>query len=91
MINLSAEELQELHRIATTWLAVEVESGNLPMAGFVTIFDGHVSGWKKELVHPETEVPGAYAVDVRSGKIFLADGFDSFRGAERWIEIRFRE
>lgn len=84
---LPAEELQELRRIASEWLADNAESLGLPMSGYVTVFDGHGSGWKKDLSRPETEVPGAYAVDVETGDVFLADGFDQFRGAEQWLRI----
>lgn len=54
--------------------------------GFVLIYEDEVTGWKQRLLHPETELPGAYAVGVDS-TIFLACGGDRMRGALSYRQI----
>lgn len=54
--------------------------------GFVTIYEDEVTGWKRTLQHPETEVPGAYAVGVDS-TVFLACGGDRIGGARSCQQI----
>ena len=51
--------------------------------GFVTIYKGEVTGWKRTLSNPGTEVPGAYAVGV-DATIFVACGGNDEYGA-RWF------
>ena len=52
----------------------------------VTIYEDEVTGWKRTLQHPETEVPGAYAVGVDS-TVFLACGGDWIGGARSYQQI----
>ena len=83
---LTAEELESLQKIAGEWRADHSDDLALSASGYVTIFDGEVSGWKSELTQPETEQPGTYAVNV-FGQVFLASGYDAFNGADQWIEV----
>ena len=83
---LPAEELSALRQIAADWLIESKKEFDLSPDGFVTIFDGKVSGWKKDLLNPETELAGSYAV-ASDGSVFLADGYDAFNGANRWIQV----
>lgn len=53
--------------------------------GFVLIFEDEVTGWKRRLLHPETELPGTYAVGVDS-TIFQACGGD-WMGARSYLQI----
>ncbi len=54
--------------------------------GFVLIFEDEVTGWKRRLLHPETELPGTYAVGVDS-TIFQACGGDWMGGARSYLQI----
>lgn len=83
---LSSEELTVLQRLAAEWRKAHSNDPSLSQSGYVTIFDGEVTGWKKELSHPETEQPGAYAVGVFND-VFLASGYDAFNGADDWKEV----
>lgn len=52
--------------------------------GFVTIYKGTVTGWKRTLNRPNTEVPGAYAVGA-DDRIFRACGGDHEHGARAFL------
>lgn len=52
--------------------------------GFVTIYKGMVTGWKRTLNRPDTEVPGAYAVGA-DASIFRACGGDEEHGARAFL------
>lgn len=67
-------------------LAAGFREANPPLAehGFVTINDGTVTGWKRTLNRPDTEVPGAYAVGADSS-IFCACGGEKEHGARAFL------
>ena len=52
--------------------------------GFVTIYKGMVTGWKRTLNSPDTEVPGAFAVGA-DASIFCACGGDEEHGARVFL------
>ncbi len=61
------------------------EQGDVATCGYVLIYLGRVSGWKRELTRPETVCPGSLAVDA-DGQIFEAQGGNDYDGALRWAE-----
>lgn len=67
-------------------LAAGFREANPPLAehGFVTIYKGMVTGWKRTLNRPGTEVPGAYAVGA-DASIFRACGGDEEHGAYTFL------
>ena len=71
-----------MKREALLALAAGFREANPPLAehGLVTIYKGMVTGWKRTLNRPGTEVPGAYAVGA-DASIFLACGGDEEHGA----------
>lgn len=71
-----------MKREALLALAAEFREANPKLAehGFVTIYKGMVTGWKRTLNHPGTEVPGAYAVGA-DASIYRACGGDEEHGA----------
>ena len=71
-----------MKREALLALAAGFRESNPKLAGhgFVTIYKGAVTGWKRTLNRPGTEVPGAYAVGA-DASIFLACGGDEEHGA----------
>ena len=58
--------------------------------GFVTIYKGEVTGWKRTLSNPGTEVPGAYAVGV-DATIFVAWWTKDAQDARNHVEKFPRE
>ncbi len=54
--------------------------------GFVTIYKGMVTGWKRTLNRPGTEVPGAYAVGA-DASIFRACDGEHEHGARAFIAV----
>lgn len=54
--------------------------------GVVLVWGGVVYGWKNELRDPESERPGAYAVD-KAGLVFKATGGDDYNGAKAWVAV----
>ena len=66
-----------MKREALLALAAGFRESNPKLAehGFVTIYKGTVTGWKRTLNRPGTEVPGAYAVGA-DASIFRACGGD---------------
>lgn len=71
-----------MKREALLALAAGFREANPKLAeqGFVTIYQGSVTGWKRSLNRPDTEVPGAYAVGA-DASIFRACGGDCEHGA----------
>ena len=71
-----------MKREALLALAAGFRESNPKLAehGFVTIYKGTVTGWKRTLNRPGTEVPGAYAVGA-DASIFRACGGDEEHGA----------
>lgn len=67
-------------------LAAGFREANPQLAGhgFVTIYKGMVTGWKRMLNRPETEVPRAYAVGA-DASIFCACGGDDEHGARAFL------
>lgn len=51
--------------------------------GYVLLCDGAVTGWKRELVHPETEMPGSLAISENE-EIFVSFGGDDINGSTGW-------
>lgn len=68
---------------ATTQIAENFRQVHGLTGGVVLIFNGVAYGWKNKLRDPQCEQPGAIAID-ESGNHWLADGGDSYNGAERW-------
>ncbi len=56
---------------------------NNRVGGVVLFFDAEIYGWKNKLRSPESEQPGAVAID-NAGNQWVARGGDSYNGAERW-------
>jgi len=56
------------------------------LGGVVLIWQGQEYGWKNELRDPQSERPGAYAVDAK-GNIWKAVGGNDYDGAERWEAV----
>lgn len=52
--------------------------------GVVLVWDSEPYGWKNELRNPESERPGALAIDADSNQ-WEAQGGDESSGAERWV------
>lgn len=52
--------------------------------GIVLIWEGSVYGWKNELRNPESEQPGALAIDS-DGQIYVAVGGNDYDGATSWV------
>lgn len=75
-----------MKREALLALAAGFREANPQLAehGFVTIYKGTVTGWKRMLNRPETEVPGAYAVGV-DARIFRACGGNHEHGARAFL------
>lgn len=73
-------------REALLALAAGFREANPQLAeqGFVTIYQGMVTGWKRTLNRPDTEVPGAYAVGA-DASIFRACGGDEEHGARAFL------
>lgn len=55
--------------------------------GVVLIWQGQEYGWKNELRDPQSERPGAYAVDAK-GNAWQAVGGNDYDGAERWEAVQ---
>lgn len=77
-----------MKREALLALATGFREANPQLAGhgFVTIYKGMVTGWKRKLNRPETEVPGAYAVGA-DASIFRACGGEHEHGARAFIAV----
>ena len=75
-----------MKREALLALAAGFRESNPKLAGhgFVTIYKGMVTGWKRMLNRPGTEVPGAYAVGA-DASIFRACGGDEEHGARTFL------
>ena len=75
-----------MKREALLALAAGFRESNPKLAehGFVTIYKGTVTGWKRTLNRPGTEVPGAYAVGA-DASIFRACGGDEEHGAHAFL------
>ena len=54
--------------------------------GVVLFFEGEQYGWKNALRNPESEKPGAIAIDSE-GNQWKAVGGDDYNGAEKWEAI----
>lgn len=67
-------------------LANQYRLENEHRGGVVLFFDGEVYGWKDKLRNPESERPGALAVDSE-GWIYKATGGDDYNGAKEWVSI----
>lgn len=67
---------------ATKWRAGNQEHPG----GVVLVWEGKVYSWKSELREPESERPGAYAVD-NAGVVFKAEGGDDYNGAKAWVAV----
>ncbi|KPG82213.1 antirestriction protein ArdR [Pseudomonas sp. RIT-PI-o] len=74
--------IEALRATATKWRASNQEH----LGGVVLVWEGEVYGWKNELRDPESERPGAYAVD-KAGLIFKAEGGDDYNGAKTWVAV----
>ena len=74
--------IEALRATAERWRANNQEH----LAGVVLIWEGEVYGWKNELHDPESERPGAYAVD-RAGLVFKAVDGDDDHGAKAWVAV----
>ncbi|MGP9772199.1 hypothetical protein [Halomonas citrativorans] len=53
------------------------------IGGVVLTWQGEEYGWKNELRDPQSERPGAYAIDAK-GNTWKAVGGNDYDGAERW-------
>lgn len=75
-----------MKRDALLALAAGFREANSQLAehGFVTIYKGTVTGWKRTLNRPGTEVPGAYAVGA-DASVFRACGGDEEHGARAFL------
>lgn len=75
-----------MKREALLALAAGFRESNPKLAehGFVTIYKGAVTGWKRTLNRPGTEVPGAYAVGA-DASIFRACDGDEEHGARAFL------
>ena len=75
-----------MKREALLALAAGFREANPQLAGhgFVTIYKGTVTGWKRTLNRADTEVPGAYAVGA-DASIFRACGGDEEHGARAFL------
>ena len=75
-----------MKREALLALAAGFREANPPLAehGFVTIYKGMATGWKRTLNRPGTEVPGAYAVGA-DASVFRACGGDEEHGARAFL------
>lgn len=75
-----------MKREALLALAASFRESNPKLAGhgFVTIYKGAVTGGKRTLNRPGTEVPGAYAVG-EDASIFRACGGDEEHGARAFL------
>lgn len=51
--------------------------------GYVLLCGGIVTGWKRELKHPETEMPGSLAISENE-EIFVSFGGDDIHGSTGW-------
>ncbi|APQ05661.1 ArdR protein [Pseudomonas syringae pv. actinidiae] len=74
--------INTLRAIATKWRAGNQEH----LGGVVLVWEGEVYGWKDELRDPDSERPGAYAVD-KAGLVFRAEGGDDYNGAKAWVAV----
>lgn len=74
--------IEALRATATKWRAGNQEHPG----GVVLVWEGEVYGWKSELCDPESERPGAYAVD-KAGVVFKAEGGDDYKGAKAWVAV----
>ena len=51
--------------------------------GYVLLCDGHVTGWKRELTNPETEMQGSLAISG-TNEVFISFGGDDINGSTGW-------
>lgn len=54
--------------------------------GFVLFWKGEAYCWKDRLRDPQTERPGAIAVDD-FGNVYKAEGGNDYDGAKNWLKI----
>lgn len=77
-----AQLLDSLRSTASKWR----DENPQHCEGVVLVWDGEVYGWKNELRDPDSERPGAYAVD-KAGLVFKAEGGDDYIGAKAWVAV----
>lgn len=54
--------------------------------GYVLFCDGVVTGWKRELKNPETEMQGSLAIS-ENNEIFISFGGDDINGSTGWKAV----
>lgn len=54
--------------------------------GYVLLCDGHVTGWKRELTNPETEMQGSLAISG-TNEVFISFGGDDINGSTGWKQV----
>jgi hypothetical protein len=74
--------IEVLRATATKWRTGNQEHPG----GVVLVWECEVYGWKDELRDPESERPGAYAVD-KAGLVFKAEDGDDYNGAKAWVAV----
>lgn len=79
-ISKLAKKKKGLVKTASKWR--EENPGH--QGGIVLIWEESVYGWKNELRNPESEQPGALAIDS-DGQIYVAEGGNDYDGATSWV------
>ena len=75
---MESKQLKQAARVALKYRKDEQQPG-----GVVLVWAGQAYGWKNELRDPQSERPGALAVDT-DGCVWIAAGGNDHAGAERW-------
>ncbi|XKH61910.1 hypothetical protein LG290_16615 (plasmid) [Halomonas sediminis] len=77
---MKPSQFDSLLTTATQWRADNPQH----VGGVVLIWEGKAYGWKDKLRDPQSEQPGAFAVD-EAGHVFVAEGGNSYDGAKGWV------
>src|SRR4051812_10580414 len=72
-----------LKAVSDAWRSEENHEHGLT-AGFVVVCVRDAVGWIRQLSRADCWMPGSFAVGLE-GQIYIADGGDSYNGAERWV------